>query len=178
MKYKVGDKVRIKSKEWYESNKDNAGDVALSDGYHFWKGMARILGDVVEIEQVNPKEKCYMVVENNYHISEEMIEGIAAEDQLKPTLFDFIKSSILEAAKQAPVIVEQTEDGGIKISPINTPSFKAAMTCKELGGEWTLGLYIPGKEQDWSKVGIKYVIPFESFNPYNIEESLKHNIVK
>lgn len=150
--------------------------------------MARILGDVVEIEQVNPKEKCYMVVENNYYISEEMIEGIAAEDQLKQTLFDRIKSLILEAAKQAPVIVEQTEDGGIKISPIEDKNddlpIGAPVIFSNNEDYWCVGIYkgynnvsgkINGKTDDDKYL---YIIPFDKFNPNDIKESLKHNIVK
>ena len=33
MKYKVGDKVRIKSKDWYEKNKDEGGYIKLSQRY-------------------------------------------------------------------------------------------------------------------------------------------------
>lgn len=33
MKFKVGDKVRIKSKDWYEKNKDEGGYIKLSQRY-------------------------------------------------------------------------------------------------------------------------------------------------
>lgn len=196
MKYKVGDKVRIKSREWYEANKDNAGDVALSDGYHFWKGMAIILGCVVEIEQVNPETQCYIIVENNYYIRDEMIEGLATEDQPKPTLFDLVKSSIIEAAKQAPVIVEQTEDGCIKISPIveeeedlpiDTPCMVANID-NSIIGVWRLAYYAgkklcydcgnSSKDLRGFLTSWNIIIPFDKFNPNDIKESLKHNIVK
>lgn len=55
---------------------------------------------------------------------------------------------------------------------------KPAMICKEIGDEWVLGLYNPNKKEDWHKIGISYVIPFEKFNPYDIMGCLKHNIVK
>lgn len=162
MKYKVGDKVRIKSKEILKNTPNTVSDMLEYAGKEAF--ISRVIGD------------------NSYEIDADNSEWSWTDDMFEepaePTLFDRIKSAIIEAGKQAPVIIEQTEDGGVKISPIDTPSFKAAMTCKEIGEEWTLGLYTPNKEQDWSKVGIKYVIPFEVFNPYNIEESLKHNIVK
>lgn len=47
MKYKVGDKVRIKSKKWYrDSDKDRHGNVMFPDGMCFNKNMAKFCGKV------------------------------------------------------------------------------------------------------------------------------------
>lgn len=45
MKYKVGDKVKIKSLEWYNQNKDSYGDIYLNDyGISFIKEMSVFCG--------------------------------------------------------------------------------------------------------------------------------------
>lgn len=118
MKYKVGDNVRIKSKAWYDKNKDESGDICLSDGFTFWEDMQEILGCTFQIKVIHSNAECYSVRGTHYSISDEMIEGLATEEPAEPTLFDRIKSAIIEAGKQAPIIIEQTEDGRIKISPI------------------------------------------------------------
>ncbi len=43
MKYKVGDKVRVKSLEWYNENKDEFGDVRTPNNV-FVPGMSRFVG--------------------------------------------------------------------------------------------------------------------------------------
>lgn len=43
MKYKVGDKVTIKSREWYEKNKDGSGDINCGENF-FMKDMAQYTG--------------------------------------------------------------------------------------------------------------------------------------
>ena len=45
MKYKVGDKVRVKSLEWYNQSKDSDGDIYLNDfGIYFVNDMSVFCG--------------------------------------------------------------------------------------------------------------------------------------
>ena len=99
MKYKVGDKVRIKSLDWYNENKDEDGNVVFSSKvFHFcWcenlrtvftKDMAKFCGKVVTIENVWTVN--YSIVEGTYrdginidYFTDEMIEGLA-EEETKP----------------------------------------------------------------------------------------------
>jgi len=52
-KYKVGDKVRIKSLDWYNSNKDEDGEIGLhSDEYLFLEVMSEYCGKECEVSHV------------------------------------------------------------------------------------------------------------------------------
>ena len=99
LKYKVGDRVRIKSIDWYNKNKDSNGNVVFSSKvFHFcWrenvrtvftKDMAKFCGKVVTIETVWTAN--YSIVEGTYreginidYFTDEMIEGLA-EEETKP----------------------------------------------------------------------------------------------
>lgn len=86
MKYKVGDKVRIKSKEWYEKNKNERGYVDLEDGFVFWENMRGILGLTCKIKCVDKYAECYKMYETDYSVSEDMIEGLVSDEKpLIPT---------------------------------------------------------------------------------------------
>ena len=51
MNYKVGDKVKIKSREWYKANKDKYGTVYCGD-IAFVKSMSRYCGKELTIERI------------------------------------------------------------------------------------------------------------------------------
>ena len=58
MKYKVGDKVRIKSLEWDNSaNKSGKGHIEGSNGVLFNSGMTNYCGCDAEIIEVRPSKK-------------------------------------------------------------------------------------------------------------------------
>lgn len=81
MKYKVGDKVRIKSLDWYNKNKDKDGDVVLTT-HLFTPGMSQFCGKVMTIEDVFEDiddNVVYYMEEIDYDWTDEMIEGFASE---------------------------------------------------------------------------------------------------
>ena len=54
LKFKVGDRVRVKSLEWYNDNKDAEGLVYLDkEGIVFDETMANLCGKIVQIEEIN-----------------------------------------------------------------------------------------------------------------------------
>ena len=83
MKYKVGDKVLIKSLDWYnEAKKSLRGGVILKP-YHFSQEMKGFCGRVLTIKSVRhdhyEMEDCY-----SYRWTDEMIEGLVEEEEIKP----------------------------------------------------------------------------------------------
>ena len=83
LKYKVGDKVRIQSKEWYESHKNKFGKVwtvCLSgEGtICFDHDNAKYCGKVLTIAAIEPEN--YAMVGNSYAWTDEMIEGLVEEE--------------------------------------------------------------------------------------------------
>ena len=85
MKYKVGDKVLIKSLDWYKQNKDNYGAIYAGNGFCFWKNMSRHCGEIMKITivKVDPEDsnKGYYFMENcEERWTDEMIEGLVEEE--------------------------------------------------------------------------------------------------
>lgn len=78
--YKVGDKVRIKSIDWYNENKDEYGTIMFSTDngdFSFTKEDAHFCGQVVTIEHEG--KGYYLIVEDDrgYFWIDEMIEGLS-----------------------------------------------------------------------------------------------------
>ena len=84
MKYKPLDKVRIKSLDWYNENKDEDGNIPLVENtnskYNFTKRMRGLCGKVMTISSAN--SYYYDMVEDNgeYFWADEMIEGLVKEE--------------------------------------------------------------------------------------------------
>ena len=82
MKYKVGDRVRIKSLDWYNENKNNFGKVWCANGsIPFDSDMRKYCGKVMTIS--HDRADHYTMVESLVHYwTDEMIEGLAEEETL------------------------------------------------------------------------------------------------
>ena len=103
MKYKVGDKVRIKSIDWYNENKDKFGNICYKgDGsaypVFFSKYMSNFCGEILTIKSV---------FNHSYHMNEtsscefwtdEMIEG-RVEEETKPKYEDEVNGEYYSTPK-------------------------------------------------------------------------------
>ena len=97
MKYKIGDRVKIKSRDWYKENKRKRGRIYF-DNASFIPEMSRYCGTKLTIAEV--KHNFYFVEENNYAWTEEVIEGLVEEEtknnndmEEKETLLGWVKES-------------------------------------------------------------------------------------
>ena len=92
MRYKPSDKVRIKSLDWYNENKDKNGNIVFSSKVPhfalcvnvrtvFTKDMVKYCGKVVTIENVWTAN--YSIVEGTHrdYFTDEMIEGLVEEEK-------------------------------------------------------------------------------------------------
>ena len=80
MKYKVGDKVLIKSLDWYNKNKTKHGDIWFDDVV-FTGGQSLYCGCELTIRLVTNDR--YYVNENDYYWTDDMIE-CKVEEEIKP----------------------------------------------------------------------------------------------
>lgn len=79
MKYEVGDRVRIKSIDWYNANKDEYGNIDINYDFTFYADRSKYCGKVFTITEVF--DNCYCVKEDNneYFWADEMIECLVEE---------------------------------------------------------------------------------------------------
>ena len=90
MRYKKGDRVKIKSLEWYYANKNSEGAIIFNDFRIFDESMSEFCGKVVTIDAYVPRGDYYDIKEDgkvNFW-SDDMIEGLADEPQEKMVSLD------------------------------------------------------------------------------------------
>lgn len=193
MKYKVGDKVKIKSKNWYLDNKDE-------DGYVFF-GKATFVDDMAEYCGREAKIVCFNYGGAEYLIdidngewswTDEMFEDSTSHIEEKPTISEQMVKDIAEVIKKHNLGVYVSEnDGKLIIEPLNEkeedlPIDTPVMVSND-GISFSLRYYAGNKR--YFPLGSKsidrlftidseYIIPWVKFNPNDIEGSLKYNIVK
>jgi hypothetical protein len=80
LKYKIGDKVRIKSIDWYNENKDESGCIVCGKRL-FYPLMSKYCGNIFTISDVY--SNFYQMYENRLNWTDEMIEGLV-EEETKP----------------------------------------------------------------------------------------------
>lgn len=187
MKYKVGDKVRIKSREWYDANKNIYGDVDFPY-CAFIAAMSAMCGKVYEITDVDT-DGTYKA--NNYWLLEEFIEGLVSEE--KPIISTDLIKDIAEVIKTHNLGVSISENEGkliiepLKVEeeedlPIDTPCMVADKLddwrFRYYAGQARCFIYSLKSNETGDTNNWIYIIPFDKFNPNNPEQSLKYNIVK
>ena len=80
MKYKVGNKVRIKSLDWYNKNKDDEGDIDCGE-YFLTYSMTKYCGQIMTISDVIRGYSYDMIEDDGKYVwTDEMIEGLVEEE--------------------------------------------------------------------------------------------------
>lgn len=87
MKYKVGDKVRIKSLDWYNDNKNKFGNINCGS-LLFTSDMSIYCGAVLTICAITEEFSYYHMKKCEYLFTDEMIEGLVEEENALKTQSD------------------------------------------------------------------------------------------
>ena len=93
LKYKVGDRVRIKSRVWYNENKDEYGNIDAGAGFIFHKDMSRWCGETMTILKVY--ETSYAMEDDyisQFFWTDEMIEGLVEDECPQDFIEKYCKS--------------------------------------------------------------------------------------
>lgn len=195
MKHKVGDKVRIKSIDWYNENKDKNGIIQLFE-LNFVPEMSKYCGREAIITACGSYGTYKIDIDKINWFNDEMFEETPENDFTSDT-FQNIADTIRKIAeiirKDNIGFSVKEENGEIIIKPIKVekqlndyPLDMPVMVSDDLK-YWQLAYYYSrksvyssgksSKDAPDSYRNYKYTIPFSQFDPKNIEESLKHNIV-
>ena len=96
-KYKEGDRVRIKSIDWYNENKDPKHEyVDCGNGIGFYKHMTEHCGKVMTISEI--WDYCYGMEGHVSAWTDEMIEGLV-EEETKPKYEDEVNGEYYSTPK-------------------------------------------------------------------------------
>jgi hypothetical protein len=105
MKYKVGDRVRINSLDWYNENKDEYGYINCGSRAFFTK-MSDLCGKIATVKDVC-KGNCYCLEEYDFDWTDEMIEGLAKEEEIEFTEEDKYWCDIMSESDPTTYVLPQ-----------------------------------------------------------------------
>lgn len=189
MKHKVGDKVRIKSIEWYEKNKGEAG-YFIVNGIVFTTSMSSYCGKEATIIAIDDRDKSIKldIDKGKFWFNEDMLEESIENNSISDT-FQNIADTIRKIAeiirKDNIGLSVKEQDGGILILPCKNeegdlPIYAPVMVSNDLIN-WLFRRYAGNKKafscEGASSMYWKYIVPFSQFGPHSLDETLKHNIV-
>ena len=99
MKFKVGDKVRVKSLDWYNANKDVRGDIYFDGNYYFVEKMSKYCGELITIKYVSCTYDGYCIIEDGglYTWYYTMFEQEKIEDNTNTTNLKFKKAKHIKS---------------------------------------------------------------------------------
>lgn len=97
MNYKIGDKVKIKSINWYNTNKQKYGEIEFANNdTAFVEPMSQYCGKLATITKVNNSTYSIDIDNNKFFWTDEMFEDITIDTSIKPIIFELS----LDEAKQ------------------------------------------------------------------------------
>lgn len=208
MNYKEGDKVKVRSKEWWDAQPKNKYGNVQCGVDKFTKDMVDMCGKTVTISVVAVDG--YLVDGSDYYWTDEMFEGPDSgnvsqgiSDQIikdiakvvnknNPGISDQLIKDIAEVVKKNNLGVSVSEkDGKIIIEPLKVEEedypYDAPVVAFDKIGDWH-SRYYAGKGRCIPSILIgedtngapdwKYIIPSNKFNVNNINESMMFNLAK
>lgn len=136
MKYKIGDRVRLKGIDWYHANKNGDGCVVISDdGYlydlFFTKNDAQYCGKVFTISDIVDGAYVFEEMETGYYYCEEMIDGL--ESETIPTDYQKITYELFHKLPSQQIEPVKFEDIPNKIAEILSKALKTKVNVKGNG---------------------------------------------
>lgn len=87
MKYKVGDKVKVKSKEWFDLNYN--GSFINCGSRAFTEEMSKYCGQILTIREVSEELAKYLTEGNRYNWTDEMFEDATPSESLGERIHKF-----------------------------------------------------------------------------------------
>lgn len=195
MKHKIGDKVKIKSKEWWNAQPKNTCGSVDCGAETFTDIMTSMCGKIVEIRDI--LEDTYAIRGDYHNWTDEMFEDSTLDNAEKPHISEQPIKDIAEVIKshnlgvsvsenEGKLIIEPLEEKKEEDLPIDTPCMVAD---KHENEPCTFILrYYAGKGAVFNgglnsccangKSGYDIIIPWDKFDPMDLGESMKFNIVK
>lgn len=107
MKYSVGQKVKIRSLEWYQDNVNRYGIIECGK-YEFFEPMNEYCGKVVTIKRIDDDNYRIDTDKGTFCWTDEMIEGLA-EDENNP-LAEIVVDTVKESNDRDQIVIDSRFD--------------------------------------------------------------------